>query len=194
MKDVNHDTIIDTLLWYKIWQLSGYNPTNAKQKLLRKPRRAYRSSWSRQGNQKSFTLTILEKFATPVKKYPGIIVRQHHTDQNRMGLLREQCVELRKGQLRYCLQSGLDEKRWADSMECFCYFCHIQDLLSDGRTPYEMRFGVPFKGLVVPFGAMVESHPISAKDISRLHQFGPKVLQGLFLGYALHAVSGKETY
>ena len=27
-----------------------------KKKLLRKPRRAYRSSWSRQGNQKSFTL------------------------------------------------------------------------------------------------------------------------------------------
>ena len=23
--------IIDTLLWYKIWQLSGYNPTRAKQ-------------------------------------------------------------------------------------------------------------------------------------------------------------------
>ena len=101
MKDVNHDTIIDTLWWYKIWLLSGYNPTSAK-KLLRKPRRAYRSSWSRQGNQESFSLTIFQKFATPVKNYPGIIVRQHHTDQNRMGLLREQCVEFRKGHLRYC--------------------------------------------------------------------------------------------
>ena len=56
---VNRDTIIDTLLWYKIRQLSGYNPTRAKQKLLRKSRRDYRSSWIRQGNQKSFTLTIL---------------------------------------------------------------------------------------------------------------------------------------
>ena len=43
-KDVNHDT----LLWYKIWQLSGYNPTRAKQKISRNP-------W---GNQESFTLTI----------------------------------------------------------------------------------------------------------------------------------------
>ena len=34
---------------------------------------------------------------------------------------------------------------------------------------------------------MVEYHPISAKDMSRLHQFGPKVLPGKFLGYALHA-------
>ena len=60
--------------------------------------------------------------------------------------------------------------------------------LSDGRTPYERRFGVPFKGLVFPFGAMVEYHPISAKDISRLHQFGAKVLPGAFLGCALHTV------
>ena len=29
------------------------------------------------------------------------------------------------------------------------------------------------------FGAMVEYHPISAKDKSRLHQFGPKVLPGI---------------
>ena len=31
----------------------------------------------------------------------------------------------------------------------------------------------------------MEYHPVSAKDISRLHQFGPKVLPGKFLGYAL---------
>ena len=33
----------------------------------------------------------------------------------------------------------------------------------------------------------VEYHPITAKDQSRIHQFGKKVLPGLFLGYALHA-------
>ena len=32
-----------------------------------------------------------------------------------------------------------------------------------------------------------ENHFISVKDLSRLHQFGPKVLPGIFLGYALHA-------
>ena len=37
------------------------------------------------------------------------------------------------------------------------------------------------------FGAMIEYPTISAKDLSRLHQFGPKVLPGFFLGYALHA-------
>ena len=44
-------------------------------------------------------------------------------------------------------------------------------------------------GPVIPFGTMVEYHPISPKDLSRMHQFGPKVLPGIFLGYALHAGS-----
>ena len=34
---------------------------------------------------------------------------------------------------------------------------------------------------------MVEYHPITTKDQSRIHQFGKKVLPGLFLGYALYA-------
>ena len=72
-------------------------------------------------------------------------------------------------------------------MECCCYLRNIQDLLSDGKTSYERRFGVPLKGPVIPCGAMAEYHPISAKDPSRLHQFGPKVLPSIFLGYALHA-------
>ena len=64
---------------------------------------------------------------------------------------------------------------------------NIQDLLSDGKTPHERRFGQPFKGPIVPFGSLVEHHPITAKDQSRIHQFEKKVLPGLFLGYALYA-------
>ena len=85
------------------------------------------------------------------------------------------------------LQSGLGNEWWAESMECYCYLRNIQHLQSDGKTPYERRFGMHFDGPVIPFGAMVEYHPISAKDISRLHQFGPKVLSGTFLGYAFFA-------
>ena len=72
-------------------------------------------------------------------------------------------------------------------MECYCYLRNIQDLLSDGKTPHERRFGKPFNGPVIPFGAMVEYHPISGKDLSRLHQFGPKVLPSFFLSYVLYA-------
>ena len=59
-----------------------------------------------------------------------------------------------------------------------------QIYLSDGKTPYEKRFGQPSKGPIIPFGSLVEYHPITAKDQSRIHQFGKKVLPGLFLGYA----------
>ena len=37
------------------------------------------------------------------------------------------------------------------------------------------------------FGSLVEYYPMSAKDQSRNHQFGKKVLPGLFLGYDLYA-------
>ena len=34
---------------------------------------------------------------------------------------------------------------------------------------------------------MVEYHPVSTKDMSRLHQFGKIFLPGIFLGYVLFA-------
>ena len=85
-------------------------------------------------------------------------------------------------------QSGLDNEWLADSMRCYCYLRNIQDLLSDGKTPYERRFGMPLNGPVIPFGAMLENHPIPAMDISRLLLFGKKVLRGIFFGYVLYAV------
>ena len=94
---------------------------------------------------------------------------------------------VKEGTSAVLLQSGLNESWWVDSMECYTYLRNITDLLSDGKTPYERRFGQPFKGPIIPFGSLVEYYPITAKDQSRLHQFGKKVLPGLFLGYALYA-------
>ena len=63
-------------------------------------------------------------------------------------------------------------------MECRRYLRNVQDPLADGKAPYERRFGQPFKGPIIPFRAMVES-----RDQPRIHQFGKKVLPGIFLGY-----------
>ena len=84
-------------------------------------------------------------------------------------------------------QSGLNESWWADSMECYTYMRKVTDLSSDGKTPSERRFGQPFQGLNIPFGSFVEYYPLTAKDQSRIFQFGKKVVLGLFLGYALYA-------
>ena len=56
------------------------------------------------------------------------------------------------------------------------------------KHPYERRSGQPLTGPIIPFGSLVKYHPITAKDQSRIHQFGKKVLLGLFFVYAVYAV------
>ena len=182
--------IIDTPLWYKIWQHSGYNHSHVQQ-FFRK-------------TQKS-----LHKFLEPTRK-PKVIYTDnsfefgkscedlswnHCTHRSETNGIAERAVRrIKEGTSAVLLQSGLDAKGWADSMECSCYLRNIQDLLSDWKTPHERRFGVPFYGPVIPFGAMEEYQPISAKDLSRLHQFGPKVLPGNSLDMrCARRESGKET-
>ena len=109
----------------------------------------------------------------------------HRSETN--GIAERAVRRVKEGTSAVLLQSGLNESWWADSMECYTYLRNVTDLLSDGKTPYERRFGQPFEGPIIPFGSLVEYHPITAKDQSRIHQFGKKVLPGLFLGYALYA-------
>ena len=155
-----------------------------KTKLLRKHKRASKSSWSPIGNLKSFTLTIPWNSAKLVKITP------HRSETD--GIAERAVRRAKEGTSAVLLQSGLNESWWADSMECYTYLRTVTDLLSDGKTPYERRFGQPFKGPIIPFGSLVEYHPITAKDQSRIHQFGKKVLPGLFLGYALYAGENLE--
>ena len=87
------------------------------------------------------------------------------------------------------LQSGLDERWWSDSMECYCSaICDTSKASwTDGKTPYERRFGQPFKGPIILFGALIEYHPNSPKGQTRVHQCGKKVSPSIFLGHALIA-------
>ena len=48
-------------------------------------------------------------------------------------------------------------------MECYAYLRNVTDLLSDGKTPCERRFGQPFKGLDIPFGSLVECYPFDCE-------------------------------
>ena len=109
----------------------------------------------------------------------------HRSETN--GIAERAVRRVKEGTSAVLLQSGLDEKWWADSMECSTYLRNVQDLLSDGETPYERRFGKPFRGPIIPFGSLGEYYPVSAKDQSRIHQFGKKVLPRLSLGHALYA-------
>ena len=65
---------------------------------------------------------------------------------------RSETAGIAEGTFAVLLQSGLNESWWADSLECYTYLRNVTDLLSDGKTPYERRFGQPFKGRIIPFG------------------------------------------
>ena len=91
----------------------------------------------------------------------------HRSETN--GIAERAVRRVKEGTSAVLLQSGLNENWWADSMECFSCLRNVQDLLSDGKTPYERRFGKPFKGPIIPFDSLVEYFPISAKDQSIIH-------------------------
>ena len=76
-----------------------------------------------------------------------------------LGIAERAVRRSKEGTSAVLLQSGLGEKWWADSMECYTYLRNVTDLLSDGNTPYERRFGKPCKGPIIPFGAMVKLSP-----------------------------------
>ena len=86
----------------------------------------------------------------------------HRCETN--GIAERAVRRVKEGTSAVLLQSGLDEKWWAGSAECYCCLRNVQDVLPDWEIPWERRFGKPFKGPIVPFGAMVENHPISARD------------------------------
>ena len=93
VKVVNLGTIIDMQSWCRTWPPNVSSRIRAKQNFSGNTKGAFKSSWSQIGSLKSFTLIIPWNSAKPVKIFPGIIVRQHHTDQKQMGLLREQYAE-----------------------------------------------------------------------------------------------------
>ena len=101
---------------------------------------------------------------------------------------------VKKGHLRYCcnqvwMKNGV---RIPWNVTAVCETFKISCLM--GRHPMKGGSEYHLNGPDVPFGAMVECHLISTKDLSRQHQFVPKVLPDFFVGYVLYAgESGKET-
>ena len=185
VKVVNLETIIDMQSWCRTPPPNGSSRIRAEQKLLRKHRGVCKSSWSQIGSLKSFTLTIPWNFGKGCEdlSWNHCTSTPYRSETN--GIAERAVRRVKESTSAVLLQSGLDENWWADAMEWFTYLRNMQDLWSGGKTPYEMRFGEPFKGPIIPFGSLVEYHTITAKDQSIFHQFGKKVLPGLFLGYAL---------
>ena len=67
----------------------------------------------------------------------------HRSETN--GIAERAVRRVKEGTSAVLLQSGLNESWWADSTECYTCLRNVTDLLSDGKTPYERRFGQPLK-------------------------------------------------
>ena len=124
-----------------------------KQKLPRRPKRTWWISWSRRGNQKVvYTENSLEFGRSWEELSWNHWTSTPHRSET-TGIAERVVRRVKEGTSAVLLQSGLGNEWWAEFMECYCYLRNIQDLLSDGMTPFERRFGKPFNGPVIPFGA-----------------------------------------
>ena len=111
MKDVNLETIIDLQSWCRTWPPSGSSRIRAKQKLLRTHKGACKSSWSRIGSLKSFTLTIPWNLAKPEDlSWNHCTSTPHRSETN--GIAERAVRRVKEGTSAVLLQSGLDENWW----------------------------------------------------------------------------------
>ena len=193
VKKVTRVTIIDVSWWYKIWQHSGYNHTVSNEIFTGNTEKPNEVLGADKETQSHLHWQFPRIWQIPVKIFHGITVRRHHTDRKQMGLQKELCAEWEKGHLRCCCSPVWMTNGGRIPWKCHCYLRSIQDLLSDGKTPYERQFGVPKKGPIIPSGSDGRVSPCVCWGLgSRLHQFGPKVLPSKFLGCALHAGGNPE--
>ena len=124
--------------WCRTWPPNGSKRIRAKQNFTRKPRGACKSSIhtdiSLEFGKACEDLSWNHCTSTP-----------HRSETN--GIAERAVRRVKEGTSAVLLQSGLHESWWADSMECYTYLRNVTDLLSDGKTPYERRFGQPRKVL-----------------------------------------------
>ena len=107
-----------------------------------------------------------------MKTLVGITRSQQRTDHKPLELPNTQFAGSKKVPLLFCFR-----KMSGEAMGCFRCLRNIQDKLADRKSLCEKRNGIPFDGPVTPLWAEIYVHRISAKDKSRLHQFGTRCSQ-----------------
>ena len=128
-----------------------------KQNFTRNPEKLAKNPGTREETKSLYTDNSLEfGKACEDLSWNHCTSTPHRSETN--GIAERAVRRVKEGTSAVLLLSGLNESWWADSMECYTYLRNVTDLLSDGKTPYERRFGQPFKGPIIPFGSLVEYH------------------------------------
>ena len=125
----------------KIWQRSGYNPTHGKRTTYQETEKSWQKFLEPKRKPDVTCTDNSLEFGKACEdlSWNHCTSTPHRSETN--GIAERAVRRLKEGTSSVLFQSGLDEKWWADSMECLSYLWKIQDLLPDGKTPYERRFG-----------------------------------------------------
>ena len=167
MRSVNLGAITSMSLWYRTQWLHSHL---CRTKSSRETEQGLRKFVEPTARSKVIYADNLLEFGKACEDLPWKHCTPTHRSETN-GITEWAVRRVKEGTSAVLLQSSLDEKLWVHSMHCHCYLRDVQDLLSDGKTLHERRSGEPFSGPTIPFGSLIEYHPISAKDQSRLHQF-----------------------
>ena len=137
--------------------------TQAKQKLARKKKRSLQKFLEPERNPKVIYTDNSLEFGKSFEDLSWNHCASTPLRSETNGIAERTVRRVKEGTSAVLLQSGLNENWWADAMECKTYLRNVTDLLSDGKTPFERRFGQPFEGPIIPFGSLVEYHPYNCE-------------------------------
>ena len=139
MSDVNQKTMNGTLSWYKILLLKWIISYPCKKKSSRETERSLSKVVEPSHRPKVVSSDNNMEFgkACEDSSWNHRTSTPHRSESN--GIVERAVRRVKEGTSAVLLQSGLDERWWSDSMDCDCYLRSVQDLLGDGKTPYERR-------------------------------------------------------
>ena len=184
MKSKNLECTTDMQWSCKTWRRSGLNVFFLQNQISSRDARKSSNFFVQKTTQDPFTLTIKYlKFIDACGDLNWNRERSTPHTSETDGRAERAAPRVKAGASSVLVQSGLQKGWWAEAMECYC---NLRTVQADSQTPYERQFNSPFEGPIIPTGAEVETNPLSPKDGGRVHQFGTKVLPGIFMGYALN--------
>ena len=107
---------------------------------------------------------------------------REYVDSNKSVIEREIRTVL-EGTRANLTQSGLPEKTWPLAAQHHTIALNVTKRLDDGVVPWEARYGEPFTGMIIPFGAKVLFWNNPKQGTPPTTKFGPTGVEGIFLGY-----------
>ena len=110
------------------------------------------------------------------------VTSREYANQNKSVVEREIRTVL-EGTRANLVQSGLPEKFWPLAAQHHAMALNLTKRVDVDAIPWDLRFGEPFSGMNVPFGAKVLYWNDPKRKATAPTKFGPSSAEGIFLGY-----------